>query len=58
MFSKFKPSGAFLLCLPDGGHTIAGGFLFRAQVRALNWLKPSFIILALRRVAPQGYQSC
>ena len=20
-FSKFKPSGAFLLCLPDGGHT-------------------------------------
>ena len=27
MFSKFKPSGAFLLCLPDGGHTKCRGIL-------------------------------
>lgn len=28
MSSKFKPSGAFLLCLPDGGHTTMEGALF------------------------------
>ena len=57
--SKFQPRGFFCFVYLLG-HSKSGadGFLFRAQVRALNWLKPSFIILALRRVAPQGYLSC
>ena len=41
MSSKFKPSGAFLLCLPDGGHTTFEGVLL-LWGRPLIWHEQLF----------------